>query len=80
MGIEAASGCGIERFTVPSMGMKLEMCGLVSRAMWLACSRIRGPEDNASVSGSSVGWARIVEAHPGTHSDLRSEASVSGIQ
>lgn len=78
MGIEAASGCGIERFTVPRAGMKMEMCGLVARAVWLACSRIRWPEDNASVFGSSLGWARIVEAHPGTHNDLRSEASVSG--
>lgn len=62
------------------MGMKPEMCEHVGRAVWLDCSRIRGPEDNASVSGSSVGWARTVEAHPGTHRELRGEASVSGIR
>lgn len=78
MGIEATSGCGIERLTVPRMGMRPEMSGHVARAVLLACSRIRGPEYNASVVGSSVGGARIVEAHPGTHRDLRSEVSVSG--
>lgn len=65
---------------MPLIGLKPEMSGLVVRAVWLDCSRIRGPEDNASVSGASVGCARIVEAHPGTHRDLRVEVSVSGIR